>query len=331
MGDSIHTFVEEDFRKSSNPNIQHVVSLYDSGFRVPTINATKVLPDGTVKIYNFYTIINSNCYQNCFYYKVITIGKTNIIPDLTVRKITLNKTVQVGEQTSFTIVVKNTGNVDLNRVTVTEQSYEGLTFNSASTNGLWTHSIVNGKNVWTFNPTLKQGMTARFNVTFDTTKPGNFTNVIIARSDKTNNKTTNNTTEVIDNPKLTPDIEVSKITLTPVVLVGQQTSFEIIVKNTGEVVLTKVFLEETSYDGLVYDSFVDNGAWTHSVINGKNVWTLNKNLDLNETASLFVNFNTTVRGNFTNVVVAGSNETVNKTTNNTTEVLRPDLEVTKIS
>ena len=115
-------------------------------------------------------------------------------------------------------------------------------------------------------------------------------------------------------------MEVSKITLTPVVLVGDQVRFEIVVRNIGETVLNNVFVEEYSYDGLVYDSFVDNGLWTHSLINGKNVWTLNRNLDSKELVNLFVNFNTTMRGNFTNVVVAGSDKTENKTANNTTTV-----------
>ena len=124
---------------------------------------------------------------------------------------------------------------------------------------------------------------------------------------------------------------VSKITLTPVVKIGDQVVFEIVVRNTGETVLTNVFVEESSYDGLIYDSFVDNGLWTLSVVNGKNVWTLNKNLTVNEVVSLFVVFNSTVRGNFTNVVVGGSNETENKTTNNTTTVLEPGLDVSKIT
>ena len=91
---------------------------------------------------------------------------------------------------------------------------------------------------------------------------------------------------------------------------GEQVSFEIVVRNTGDVALNDVFVRELSYDGLTYTSFDDNGLWTY---NGQNVWKLNKVLNLNEVVSLFVTFNTNQRGNFTNVVVAGSDETENKT------------------
>ena len=52
------------------------------------------------------------------------------------------------------LFVKNTGNVDLNTVTVTENSYDGLEYDSFK-GDLWTHSIVNGKHVYRFNHILK--------------------------------------------------------------------------------------------------------------------------------------------------------------------------------
>ena len=55
-----------------------------------------------------------------------TAYKTN----MTVEKITLNKTVYLGNQTSFNIVVRNTGDCDLGNVTVVEKSYTGLVFDS---------------------------------------------------------------------------------------------------------------------------------------------------------------------------------------------------------
>ena len=161
---------------------------------------------------------------------------------------------------------------------------------------------------------------------FNTTGKGNFTNVVVAGSDETENKTTNNTTKVSE-----PKLDVQKIALTPIVSVGNQTSFEIVVRNTGEVVLHNVVVEETSYEGLTYDSYVENKDWTYSVINGKNVWTLNKVLNVHEAVTLIVNFNTTEVGNFTNIVTVGSTESENKTANNTT-VVNPvaDLSVVKL-
>ncbi|SDA72896.1 DUF11 domain-containing protein, partial [Methanobrevibacter millerae] len=188
-------------------------------------------------------------------------------------------------------------------------------YDSFVDNGLWTLSVVNGKNVWTLNKNLTVNEVVSLFVVFNSTVRGNFTNVVVGGSNETENKTTNNTTTVLE-----PGLDVSKITLTPVVKIGDQVVFEIVVRNTGETVLTNVFVEESSYDGLIYDSFVDNGLWTHSVVHGKNFWTLNGNLNINEIVVLTVRFNTTVVGNFTNIVTVGSTETENKIANNTTTV-----------
>ena len=240
---------------------------------------------------------------------------TVVEPKLDVRKITINPVVLVGDQVTFEIIVKNIGEATLTNVFVEETSYAGLKYEKFIDNGYWTHSIANGKNTWTLNTNLAVNEVVGLFVVFNTTQKGNFTNVVVAGSDETENKTTNNTTKVVE-----PKLDVQKITLTPIVPVGNQTSFEIVVRNTGEVALHNVVLEETSYDGLVYDSFVNNGLWTHSVANGKNIWTLNKVLNVREAVNLIVNFNTVEVGNFTNIVTVGSTETENKIANNTTNV-----------
>ena len=222
-----------------------------------------------------------------------------LVPGLNVKKITLDKLVTVGNQVKFEIVVTNTGKTTLNNVFVEESSYDGLTFDHAQHQDHWVQSIVNGKNRWTLNTSLVPEEVAGLIVVFNTTNVGNFTNVVVAGSDETENKTTNNTTKVVEGK-----LDVKKITINPVVLVGDQVTFEILVKNIGEVTLSNVFVEESSYTGLTYDSFVKNGYWTNSVVNGKNRWTLNTNLAPNEAIGLFVVFNTTKTGNFTNVVVA---------------------------
>ena len=245
---------------------------------------------------------------------------------LDVEKITLTPIVLVGDQVIFEIVVRNVGEAILTNVFVEESSYDGLIYDSYLDNVLWTHSVVDGKHRWTLNSDLAVNEIVGFFVVFNTTGKGNFTNVVVAGSDETENKTTNNTTKVSE-----PKLDVQKIALTPIVSVGNQTSFEIVVRNTGEVVLHNVVVEETSYEGLTYDSYVENKDWTYSVINGKNVWTLNKVLNVHEAVTLIVNFNTTEVGNFTNIVTVGSTESENKTANNTT-VVNPvaDLSVVKL-
>ena len=248
-------------------------------------------------------------------------------PGLNVRKITLDNVVLVGNQVRFEIVVTNTGNTTLSNVFVEESSYTGLTYDSFVKNGYWTNSIVNGKNRWTLNMNLVPNEVIGLIVVFNTTRAGTFTNVVVAGSDETENKTAENKTKVVEGK-----LDVQKITLTPVVHVGNQTSFEIVVKNTGEVPLHNVVLEETSYKGLVYSSYIDTPLWTHSQVNGKNIWTLNKILNVKEVVPLIVNFNTVEVGNFTNIVTVSSDEARNKIANNTTTVYNhtsPDPESNK--
>ena len=52
---------------------------------------------------------------------------------------------------------------------------------------------------------------------------------------------------------------MEKITLNPVVHVGEITSFKIIVTNTGDCKLGNVFVHEDSYKGLKFHSFFEIG------------------------------------------------------------------------
>ena len=65
-----------------------------------------------------------------------------------------------------------------------------------------------------------------------------------------------------------------------------------------------------------------NDDWTYS---GSYRWSYNHGLAPNESAEFIVYFNTTKPGNFTNYIIAGSNETGNITTNNSTEVINSTI------
>ena len=242
--------------------------------------------------------------------------------DLKVEKITIDPIVVVGEQVTFEIVASNIGQSTLSNVFIEESQYDGLTFDHAIINGHWSESVVNGKHRWTLNSNLLVGERIALNVVFNTTRTGTFTNVVVAGSDNTENKTTENKTKVVE-----PKLDVQKVTLTPMVHVGEKTSFEIIVRNTGDVKLSNVYVEETSYAGLTYDSFVRNSEWTYSTVNGKHRWTLNKVLNPNEVSQFIVVFNTTEVGTFTNVVTAGSDNTPEKPAENTTIVYNETQEI----
>uniref|UniRef100_UPI00388F5F1E hypothetical protein n=1 Tax=Methanobrevibacter sp. TaxID=66852 RepID=UPI00388F5F1E len=176
-------------------------------------------------------------------------NKTNVLDsNLDVQKITLTPLVNVGDQVTFQIVVRNSGLTTLHNVFVEESQYDGLIFDSSLYQSHWDYSKVKGKNRWTLNTELGVGQVVVLSVVFNTTKEGNFTNIVVAGSDETENKTAHNDTTVVK-----PSFTVEKVTLTPLVNVGEQVTFEIVVTNTGKLGLTDVFVEEFSYDGLIFD------------------------------------------------------------------------------
>ena len=84
----------------------------------------------------------------------------------------------------------------------------------------------------------------------------------------------------------------------------QNTSFVIKVKNTGNMNLTDVFVEESVFNGLNYINFTNvKGVWTVAENNGKYLFKLNGTLAPGEIAEFDVLFNTTDYGKLTNVVV----------------------------
>ncbi len=269
----------------------------------------------------FKVLVNGTLYNNA----TSGVGNINVTnssdkirvynPNMTVEKITINKTVELGEQVKFEIVVKNTGDKDLDNITVTEFKFDGLIFDSYEENELWSYSKVNGKPTWKLNKILKPKEVSAIIVIFNTTDYGNFTNIVVVGSNETDNKTCNNTTKV-----LKPDFTVQKNTLTPFVIVGNQTEFEIIVKNTGEVDLDDIVVIEENYYGLRYDHADTGDLWAYEPVNGKHAWRLNYTLKPGAEEYFFIYFNTTIVGNFTNYIVATSNKTDNKTGNNTTVV-----------
>ncbi|MBQ9025966.1 MAG: DUF11 domain-containing protein [Methanobrevibacter sp.] len=242
-----------------------------------------------------------------------------------VEKHTITPIVSVGDQVKFQIIVKNTGLTNLTNVFVEEFSYDGLIFDHALNQSHWIHSIVNGKNRWTLKDNFGIDQVTILTVVFNTTEAGNFTNVVVAGSDETDNKTTRNNTTVVK-----PELDVEKITITPIVPVGEQVIFEIIVKNTGLVNLTNVFVEEFSYDGLIFDHANTEGFWVESTVDGKKRWTYGFDIAPGVTHGFTVVFNTTRAGNFTNVVVVNADNSENKSAENNTTVVNPEFTVEKI-
>ena len=218
-------------------------------------------------------------------------------PDFTIEKILVEDNIVNGAQATFEIVIHNTGNAPLTNMTVREYFSEGLVFDHfVDYLDLWTY---NGDLTWTMNSKLVPGEYVGFFVTFNTTKDGKFTNIVVANSTECDNRFSNNVSVNVHNET----IDISMVCLTPLVIVGNQAIFEITIQNTGHVPITVLKLSEYDFEGLIYDHYMDYlGHW----INDGITWTLNTTLVPGEVTSLFVVFNTTRVGNFTNVVLANN-------------------------
>ncbi len=305
-------FTDSDFRNSNREITKDVISLFDSGFRVPDYNASLILENGTQVLFNFYTAADATT-QNLFLFNITFMGNFS---DMEIEKITLNKTVLNGEQVQFIIRVKNTGDTILHGISVIEDKYDGLIYDSfIDRENKWTY---NNKR-WTYNNQLNINETIEFIVVFNTTKSGNFTNVIVVSSNETDNKTTNNTTSVY-----TPNMTIQKISNNKIVKIGETVRFTIILTNTGDCNLTGVYIKDNEYsNGLVYLSYIDkNNEWT---FDGIDTWTYKGILQPGESISLDILFRAITAGVKNNTAIAGhniTNDTVNST--NTTKVIVPN-------
>ena len=129
-------------------------------------------------------------------------------PDMTVRKITLDTEVEVGDIVSFEIVVENTGDCDLTGVYVIDNDYsDGLEYLYMESDDDW---VDEGNGRFTLARTLGVGESASFIVVFEATSAGFKVNNVTAGNNLTNetvkSSNTTNVTEEVPEPDV-PDVE----------------------------------------------------------------------------------------------------------------------------
>lgn len=236
------------------------------------------------------------------------IANRALVLDFEIEKIAVNPVVINNTQIEFQIIVTNTGGIDLTDVRILEKSFGGLIYAGWKESDLWAYA----GNVWMLNYPLAEGESAVLTVYFNTTDVGEFTNVALAA---VNDEIIKESSAIVG---VIPDnFEVKKVSLMPVTKIGDQTIFEIIVHNTGEDEIHNVFIIEDSYDGLIYSHTLEDALWDYTTTqDGKHKWTLKQALPGHEVLGIFVVFNTTALGNYTNYAIVG-HEGVNKTVNAT--------------
>lgn len=111
-------------------------------------------------------------------------------PSLKLTKVANDKNVLVGEKTSFTLTVTNTGDCDLTDVFVEDSLPEGLTYTGYKNGtGKWNKD----GDKYYLTEALKAGKSATLIINVLTTAEGNFTNCATAGSNQTDNQTDNQT------------------------------------------------------------------------------------------------------------------------------------------
>jgi uncharacterized repeat protein (TIGR01451 family) len=246
-------------------------------------------------------------------------------PNMTVAKLALNKTVYLGEETYFMIVVTNTGDCDLTNIKVSEiynsEEMDSITFVSGDK---WSQS----GDIFTYDGSLAKGLSINFTVKFTTKKIGNITNTVNATSNQTDNKTANNNTTVIEE---LCDVQVTKEVNASSVFVNDNVEWTITVVNNGPNTAKNVIVNDTLPDGVeIIGELPNNGKQDGKTI----IWELG-DMNVNEPVILKFTTKVTVEGNVTNVVVVNSttpdtNESNNKANNTTVANPICDLEITKL-
>ena len=299
----LNILTDGDYLNSNNTMIQDVVSKYNSGLRINSSNNVKVLDNGTFKIYDFKFLITPQGTQNSFLFRLSEGANETVVKE------TLTPVVFNGNDAKFNITVMNNGNCNLTGIFVRDNDFSnGLIYKSFESKYNWTYHPEN--NTWILNDTLEPNQTADLIIIFTTNKSGILVNNVSSGvGNYVFSNSSNNTTAY------TPNMTVVKIANNPNVFVGNLTSFTIVVTNTGDYNLTGVYVVESNYTGLNYVGF-NGDNW----VKNDNVFTYLNTLGIGQSANFTVIFNTVKPGNYTNIVIAGSNETVNITTNNTTSV-----------
>lgn len=310
----IWAFTDGNYTNYGNiyPPIQHVIDLYDAGFRIPTHNASKILDNGTIVTFNFKYFLAPNSYQNAVIFN-LTYEEIN----QTVEKETLNPQVLIGSPVEFRITLTNNGYDIINFPYIIDEDYSsGLDFIGwRIENGNWTKE----NNKYILNEQLNPNESRSLILIFNTTKNGTLVNNVSSGYNNINISNSSNKT-IVFNPNMT----IQKISNNKIVTIGETVRFTIILTNTGDCNLTGVYIKDNEYsNGLVYLSYIDkNNEWT---FDGIDTWTYKGILQPGESISLDILFRVITAGVKNNTAIAGhniTNDTVNST--NTTKVIVPN-------
>ena len=226
----------------------------------------------------------------------LVVGNKTASVNVTVPEIIPDKTVNVanpnfGDNVTYTVTVSNDGIGDANNVVIVDRLGEGLTFVSASDNGVWDPV----KRTVTWIVDLAKGESRTFYVNATVDAYGNVSNSLVV-----GNKTASvNVTVPEINPNKTANIENPNF--------GDNVTYTVTVSNDGMGDANNVVVKDTLGKGLKFISATGN--YTFDEATNTIIWIV----DLAKCESKTFKVNATVSGygNVTNTVIVG-NKTFNK-------------------
>ena len=221
----------------------------------------------------------------------VFVGDKSASADVTVPEIIPDKTVSIanpnfGDNVTYTVTVSNDGIGDANNVVIVDRLGEGLTFVSASDNGVWDPV----KRTVTWIVDLAKGESKVFTVNATVDAYGNVTNSLVV-----GNKTTGvNVTVPEINPNKTVSIENPNF--------GDDVTYTVSVSNVGIGDAKGVVVRDVLGEGLVFVSASDGGVYD------ENTRTVTWIVDLAKGESKVFTVNATVSGygNVSNSLVVGN-------------------------
>ena len=226
----------------------------------------------------------------------LVVGNKTASVNVTVPEINPNKTANIenpnfGDNVTYTVTVSNDGIGDANNVVIVDRLGEGLTFVSASDNGVWDPV----KHTVTWIVDLAKGESRTFYVNATVSGYGNVTNSLVV-----GNKTASvNVTVPEINPNKTANIENPNF--------GDNVTYTVTVSNDGIDDANNVVVKDTLGKGLKFISATGNYTFDEAT----NTVTWIVDLAKGESKTFKVNATVVGYGNVTNTVIVG-NKTFNK-------------------
>ena len=226
----------------------------------------------------------------------VFVGDKSASADVTVPEINPDKTVNVanpnfGDNVTYTVTVSNDGMGDANNVVIVDRLGEGLTFVSASDNGVWDPV----KRTVTWIVDLVKGESRTFYVNATVSGYGNVSNSLVV-----GNKTTSVNVTV---PEINPDKTVNVANPN----FGDNVTYTVTVTNDGIGDANNVVVKDTLGKGLKFISATGNYTFDEAT----NTITWIVDLAKGESKTFKVNATVSGYGNVTNTVIVG-NKTFNK-------------------